>query len=151
MALQGLVAAANILSRQSDSCSPAQSPDACSASPILIYCFPKGNTARFSRKTKRDSIEQTFSIHENRTMASNIRGALFGALITTITDENGNYSIICSDKAMLHILAHAAGSKPRGNTLLYTDALDAAIRDAIDTLADLRQHRPGFGQITLDL
>ncbi|MCG3177574.1 MAG: hypothetical protein MOGMAGMI_02548 [Candidatus Omnitrophica bacterium] len=84
-------------------------------------------------------------------MASNIRGALFGALITTITDENGNYSIICSDKAMLHILAHAAGSKPRGNTLLYTDALDAAIRDAIDTLADLRQHRPGFGQITLDL
>jgi len=84
-------------------------------------------------------------------MASNIRGALFGALIHTITDENGNYAIVCNDHVMLRILANAAGVKPRGNTLLYTDALDAALRDAIDTLADIRLHRPGFGQIALDL
>lgn len=88
-------------------------------------------------------------------------GFLFGAEIGTVMDD-GTFFIRVEAKPVIAAIIQAMGWHSRyvgpaqdsGRLwflLPYTPEIDAALVDLVDVAADVRQDRPGFGQLELTL
>lgn len=80
----------------------------------------------------------------------NTIGEIFGIAVATRLEESGRYVLVVPPEAwpQLQVLCTALQTL---NGIEYTPELDQQIRLSIDTLAELRERAPHFGQLRLEV
>lgn len=79
------------------------------------------------------------------------RGKVFGLVLHTRQDEHGRYYLVVHTSDLLRLRDELTLLLETGQGLEieYGSELDQLLREAIDTLADIREHAPGFGQLRI--